>query len=85
MKYKLIIFFFILSCANYSSNFEKKTGFSASGFAYIEKNVPSNLIKENFFISHNRLRSGTKIRIINPYNKKSLEITIKKKIKYDNF
>ena len=85
MKYKLIIFFFILSCANYSTNFEKKTGFSASGFAYIEKNVPSNLIKDKFFISHNRLRSGTKIRIINPYNKKSLEITIKKKIKYDNF
>ena len=86
MNYKLIIIFFLLvSCANYSGNFEKKTGYSASGFAYIEKDIPSILENEKFFISHNKLRVGTKMRITNPNNNKSLEITIKKKVKYDNF
>jgi hypothetical protein len=85
MRYKLIIFFFLTSCANHSSNFEKKSGYSASGFAYVEKNIPSNLDSEKFFISHNILRAGTKINIVNPINKKTLEIKIKKKIKYDNF
>ena len=85
MKYKLIIFFFLVSCANYSHNFEKKSGYSASGFAYIETNIPNNLENVKFFISHNKLGVGTKVRIINPDNKKSLEFIIKQKIKYDNF
>jgi len=85
MKYKLIIFFLLASCVNYSSNLEKKSGYSASGFAYIENNIPNNLENEKFFISHNKLRVGTKVRIINPNNKKSLEVIIKRKIKYDNF
>ena len=86
MKYKLIIFFFfIISCTNYSSNHEKKSGYSGSGFAYIEKKISSNLGNDEFFISHNKLRVGKKLRITNPENNKSLEIIIKKKIKYDNF
>ena len=85
MKYKIIIFFFLVSCTNYSSNFEKKFGYSASGFAYIETSIPNNLENKKFFISHNKLRVGTKVRVINPDNKKSLEIIIKHKIKYDNF
>jgi len=85
MSYKLVIFFLLVSCTNYSSNFEKKSGYSASGFAYIEKNIPSKLENEKFFISHNKLRTGTKVNIINPLNKKSLELQIKKKIEYDNF
>jgi len=85
MKYKIIIFFFLVSCTNYSSNFEKKSGYSASGFAYIETSIPNNLENKKFFISHNKLRVGTKVRVINPDNKKSLEIIIKHKIKYDNF
>jgi predicted nucleic-acid-binding Zn-ribbon protein len=86
MKYKFIILSFLLtSCANYSSNFEKKPGYSASGFAYIEKNTSLSVKSDNFFISHNKLKTGTKIRIINPINKKSLEVIMKKKISYDNF
>ena len=84
MKYKIILFFFLASCANYSPTSEKSTGYTASGFAHIEKNIPSNLIN-NFFISHNKLKTGTKIKIINPNNKKSLEVIIKKKIAYENF
>ena len=86
MNYKLIIIFFLLvSCANYSGNFEKKTGYSASGFAYIEKDIPSILENEKFFISQNKLMEGSIVRVINPENNKSLEIIIKKKVKYDNF
>ena len=86
MKYKFIILSFLLtSCANYSSYFEKKPGYSASGFAYIEKNTSLSVKSDNFFISHNKLKTGTKIRIINPINKKSLEVIMKKKISYDNF
>jgi len=86
MKYKLIILLFLLtSCANYSSNFEKRPGYSASGFAYIEKKTNSSLKNNNIFISHNKLKIGTKIRITNPVNKKFLEVIVKKKIIYDNF
>ena len=85
MKYKLIIFLFLVSCVNFSTHTDRKSGYSSTGFAYIENSIPSNLEKDLFFISHNKLRVGTKIKIINPENKKSLEITIKKKIKYDGF
>ena len=85
MKYNLIIFFFLVSCTNYSSNLQKKSGYSASGFAYVEKTILLNSKKEKIFISHNKLRIGTKIRVINPDNKKSLEITIEETVKYDNF
>ena len=74
-----------ISCTNYSTNFIKKPGYSASGFAYIEKNIPTNLENEIFFISHDKLKTGVKINIVNPNNKKFLEVNIKKKIKYDNF
>ena len=85
MPYKLVIFFLLVSCTNYSSNFKKKSGYSASGFAYIEKNIPSQLENEKFFISQNKLMKGSIVRVTNPENNKSLEIIIKKKIKYDNF
>jgi hypothetical protein len=85
MQYKLVIFFFLASCANYTSNLEKKSGYSASGFVYIEKNISSNLENRKFFILHNKLKAGTKVKVVNPINKKSLEIIINKKTKYDNF
>ena len=86
MNYRLIIIFFLLaSCTNYSGNFVKKTGYSASGFAYIEKNIPLSLANEKFFLSHNKLKVGSRINITNPNNNKSLVITIKKKVKYDSF
>jgi hypothetical protein len=85
MKYKLILLFFLVSCANYSSNTERKSGYAASGFAHIINETPKNLERDSFFISHNKLRKGTKIRITNPNNKMSLEVKIKEKIKYDEF
>lgn len=85
MKYRLILLFFLASCANYSSDIERKSGYSASGFAYILKDIPKDLRDQNFLISHNKLRKGTKIRVTNPNNKMSLEVKIKEKIKYDKF
>ena len=38
MKYKLILLIFLVSCSNYSSNIAKKSGYTASGFAYIDQN-----------------------------------------------
>ena len=67
MKYKLIILFFLVSCTNYSSHIEKKSGYTSSGFAFVQKNTSENLQNDSFFISHNKLRVGTKVRIINPY------------------
>ena len=85
MKYRFIFLFLLLSCTNYSSSINKKSGYSSSGFAYIEKNSSTNSSGDKFFVSHNKLRVGTKIKIINPNNNKSLEFKINDKIKNNNF
>ena len=84
MKFKFFFFFFLASCSTYSLNSDRKSGYSSTGFAYINNNT-SNKNEKNYFVSHNKLRSGTKIKITNPENKKFLDVIVKKKIKYDNF
>ena len=85
MKYNLFFLFFLLSCTSYSNNLGTESRYSASGFAYIEENLTLNLNNDNFYVSQNKLRLGSKIKIVNPNNNKFLELKIKKKIKYDNF
>ena len=85
MKYKIIFFFLLASCTHYSSSGNNKPEYFSSGFVHIEQQKPTALKNDIFFISHNKLKIGTKIKITNPANNKSLEIKIKKKIKYDNF
>ena len=84
MKYKIILLLFLTSCIN--TTFTTKTNFtySAKGFAYIENKFFDGL-ENNFFVSHNKLKPGTKIRITNPSNQESIEIIIQKKIEFDNF
>ena len=84
MKYKLIIFLLLTSCVN--NNYSSKNNFTyyAKGFAKIQSVSPVNL-NNNFLASHNNLRVGTKINLFNPANSKSLDVVIKKKIKYNNF
>jgi len=84
MKYKIILFFFLTSCINTAYTSKNSFTYSAKGFAFID-NQSLNHSDNIFFVSHNKLRSGTKIRIGNPINKLSIEGIIKKKIKYDNF
>ena len=83
MKYSIIFFFFLTSCLNNSYVVKNKT-YSAKGFAKIDRQFLLNS-DENSFVSHNRFKLGTKIRLINPVNGKSLEKVVKKKVKYDNF
>ena len=83
MKYNIIFFFFLTSCLSNSYVVKNKT-YSAKGFAKIDRQFLLNS-DENSFVSHNRFKLGTKIRLINPVNGKSLEKVVKKKVKYDNF
>ena len=78
MKYKIIFFLLLSSCISntYTNNFT----YTAKGFAHIE-----NLDNDKFFVSHNKLKLGTKIKISNPINKKFTEVIVKKKTKYDYF
>ena len=84
MKYKIILFLLLTSCINNTYSSKNSFTYSAKGFAFIE-NQHSNSLNDEFFVSHNKLSSGTKIRITNPANKELIETTIKKKIKYDDF
>jgi hypothetical protein len=85
MKYKIILLFFLTSCAN--SSYMSKNNFthSAKGFAFIESILPTTITENEFYISHNKLKKGTKIRITNPENEKFIVAVINKKINYDNF
>ena len=83
MKYKIILLLFLTSCTNNMYNGKNSFTYSAKGFALIDsQSINSN---NNFLVSHNKLKSGTKIRVSNPNNNASIEATIKKKIIYDNF
>ena len=89
MKFKIFTFlFFLCSCVNPQSSGNKKP-YISSGFAYIynfsdyEKKIISNKFDESHrIVSHHKLKSGTKIQLINPVNKKSIFITTSKKTKY---
>ena len=88
MKYKIFfLLLFLFSCTTQTTTSKKSSSYSAKGFAYILPNnlSPKSLDKETYFISHNKFKIGTKIRIINPDNKKFLELIVKKRIKYDDF
>tara|TARA_B110000261_G_scaffold159707_1_gene198103 strand:+ start:1054 stop:1767 length:714 start_codon:yes stop_codon:yes gene_type:complete len=85
MKYKIILFFFLTSCINSTYVSKNNFTYSAKGFAVIKKQLPSSVNNE-FFASHNKLRLGTKIRITNPFNEKSIDTIVRNKnYKYDNF
>ena len=85
MKYKIIFFLFFSSCISSTYTGKNSFTYSAKGFAYIDNQYVENLNNNNFLVSHNRLKLGTKVRITNPINKKFTEKIVKKKIKYDDF
>ena len=84
MKYKIIFFLLLTSCLNNAYTSKKNFTYSAKGFAFIDSQSFINS-GSNFFASHNKLKSGTKITITNPVNEVSIEAIIKKKIEHDNF
>ena len=93
MKFKfLILFFFLLSCANYSTNIENRSAFNSKGFAYIfsEKDFDEKILKKKLDntksqIAHSSLRPNTLIKIINPKTKDYLTIKNLKNIDYPDF
>ena len=84
MKYKILLFFFITSCVSNTYLSKNDFAYSAKGFAKIENQISSNL-NNNSFVSHNKLKLGTKIMLTNPTNGKSLEFLVKKRTKYNSF
>ena len=92
MKYKLFIFlFFISSCSPQFSSSNRKP-YTAKGFAYIyndfdfnEKVIKGRMNNEILQVSHQNLRTGALIKIINPENKKSIVLKNTKRIKFPDF
>ena len=93
MKFRLIIFLiFILSCSPQLTTLNKKKPYSAKGFAYIyndfdfnEKIIKAKMNNEIMQISHQNLKVGTLIKIINPKNKENIVLKNSKRIKYPEF
>mgnify|MGYP006098752229 CR=1 FL=1 len=89
MKFKLIIiFFFVISCAqNYT-----KSPYTSKGFAliyneedFINKVIKNKLDNTSYEIAHNKLRAGTLIKLINPSTNKSMILKNTKKVEYPEF
>ena len=92
MKFSFIILFFVLSCSPHLSTINKKKIYTAKGFAYIyndidfnEKTIKKKLNNDILQISHQNLRVGTLIKIINPKNDKTIVLKNIKRIKYPDF
>lgn len=86
MKFNIIILLFFTSCVNYSTSVHQKQPYSSKGFANILYDS-EKIYKDQpeFFVSHNQLWRGTKIRITNPENNEFIDIQINRKSTYDNF
>ena len=93
MKFRtIILFFFILSCSPQFSTINQKKPYSSKGIAYIyndydfnEKIIKGRMNNDKIQISHQNLRTGTLIKIINPKNNETLVIKNIKRIKYPDF
>ena len=93
MKFRLIlIFFLILSCSPQLSTLNKKQPYTAKGFAFIyndndfkEKIINRSMNNDILQISHQNLKTGTLLKIINPKNKESVVLKNIKRIKYPDF
>ena len=93
MKFKLVLIFIIFSsCAQYSTGLDNKTPYNSKGFAYIFNNedYDSKLIKRKLDnnklqISHNKIRTNSLIKIINPKTQDYIVLKNLKKINYPDF
>ena len=92
MKFKLIIIFFLVSCASNTTKLENRSPYTAKGFAYIynQKDYENKFIKgklnnDELQISHKYLAPNTLIKIINPKTNESISIKNLKKVNYPDF
>ena len=93
MKFNFLLFlFFLVSCTSNLTTINQKIPYTSKGFAYIYNDIDLNnkVIKgkmnnEIMQISHQNLKTGTMIKIINPKNKKNIVLKNIKRIKYPDF
>ena len=93
MKFKLIIiFFFILSCAQNYSSLKKDSSYNSKGFAYIyndidfdNKIILKKLDNNYLQIAHHKLGPNSLIKIINPTTGDTIILKNSKKIEYPDF
>ena len=94
MKFKILftIFFLNLSCSSQLTTLNLKNPYNAKGFAYIyndidyeNKVINGKMSNDIMQISHQNLKTGTMLKIINPKNKESLVLKNVKRIKYPEF
>tara|TARA_B100001996_G_scaffold382660_1_gene375127 strand:- start:3447 stop:4181 length:735 start_codon:yes stop_codon:yes gene_type:complete len=93
MKYKILLFFILTaSCSAELNKQNARSSYFSSGFAYIyeendfyNKIVTKKFDNSTFQISHDKLKTGTIVKVMNPENNKSINLKIKKKAKYPEF
>ena len=93
MKFKIIfILLLTAACTSQFSTINQKKPYSAKGFAYIynnldfeEKIIKRKMNNDIMQISHQNLRTGTLIKIINVKNNESVVLKNVKRIEYPNF
>ena len=93
MKFSILIFFFFLiSCSSHYSKLDSQKPYNSTGFAYIfnaqdydDKIIKKKLNNDLFQISHNDLKIGSLIKLINPQTKESLVLKNVKSVQYPEF
>jgi len=93
MKFKLFILLFILiSCSPHYTKLDNKKSYTSIGFAYIynqvdydAKIIEGKMDNNSFAASHQFLKNGTLIKLINPKTKDSLVLKNTKRNKYPDF
>ena len=93
MKFRFIIFLFLfISCGPQLETLNQKKPYSATGIAFvynkndfIEKVIKGKMNNDIMQISHQNLKTGTLIKVINPKNNESVTLKNIKRIKYPDF
>ena len=93
MKSRLFfLIFFVLSCAPQLNNSDQKKPYTSNGFAYVynvydfeQKIIRGKMNNNKLQISHQNLKTGALIKIINPNTNDSIILKNIKRIKYPDF
>ena len=93
MKFNIFIFiFFLTSCSANYTKLDNRKPYNSTGFAYIynKQDYENNIIKKKLNndllqISHQSLKIGSLIKLINPKTNDALVLKNTKKIKYQDF
>ena len=93
MKFRYFLLIFLLwSCSPHLKTINQKKPYSSKGFVYIYNNsdfekkiIKGKMNNDLMQISHQYLKTGTLVKIINPKTKKSIVIKNTKRIQYPDF